>query len=166
VAEPSDQKEETEAGGHAKAPAHLRRADPVLARLIDSNPGFDPLAWRAALPELDAFGALVFQVIGQQLSLAATRSILRRLAERFDGRLPTPRQLLGADPGEIRQAGLSRRKIATLRELARRFLDALFDVLELETLADEELEARLTAVPGVGPWTVHGFLIIALGART
>src|SRR5262249_58525656 len=48
---------------------HLRRADPVLARLIDGNPGFDPRAWRQELSPLDAFGALLFQVMGQQLSV-------------------------------------------------------------------------------------------------
>ena len=49
----------------------LRKADPVLARLIDARPDFRPRAWMAELPPLDAFGTLVFQVIGQQLSVTA-----------------------------------------------------------------------------------------------
>lgn len=48
----------------------------MIARLIDSHPDFEPRAWLSELSEMDAFGALIFQVIGQQLSLAATRSIL------------------------------------------------------------------------------------------
>jgi DNA-3-methyladenine glycosylase II len=134
----------------------------VLARLVDARPDFDPRAWLAELPQLDAFGTLVFQVAGQQLSLTATRAILRRLQERFGGRLPTPAELLAADPHDIRRAGLSRRKVETLRALAERFVDGRLDPDELRRLSDEDVEARLTTVPGVGPWTVHGFLIIAL----
>ena len=52
----------------------LREADPVLARLIDSRPDFRPRAWLDELPPLDAFGTLVFQVAGQQLSVASTRA--------------------------------------------------------------------------------------------
>jgi DNA-3-methyladenine glycosylase II len=147
----------------ARAIAHLRQADRVLARLIDSHPDFDPRAWLSDLPEMDAFGVLIFQIIGQQLSLAATRGILGRLVDRFDGRLPTPSQLLAADPEDLRRAGLSRRKVQTLRALTERFEDARLSVRELQTLPDEEVEARLTEVPGVGAWTAQGFLIIALG---
>ena len=57
----------------------LRNADPVLARLIDAHPDFRPRAWIDQLPGLDAFGTLIFQVIGQQLSVRATRNILSRL---------------------------------------------------------------------------------------
>ncbi len=147
----------------ARALAHLRRADPVIARLIDSHPGFDQRAWLSELPEMDAFGALIFQIIGQQLSIAATRSILRRLVELFGGRLPTPAEVLASDPEDIRRAGLSRRKAQTLRALAERFDDGRLSIAQLEALSDEEVEARLTEVPGVGAWTAHGFLIIALG---
>ncbi len=148
---------------HADALDHLRGADPVLAGLIDARPDFDPRGWLSELPEMDSFGVLIFQVIGQQLSLSATRSILRRLQERFGGQLPTPAQLLAADPDDIRRAGLSRRKVETLRDLAERFVDGRLSARELELLSDDEVEARLTAVTGIGPWTVQGFLIIALG---
>ena len=52
----------------------LRKADPVLAGLIDARPDFRPRAWMDELPPLDAFGTLVFQVAGQQLSVSSTRS--------------------------------------------------------------------------------------------
>ena len=136
----------------ARALAHLRQADPVMARLIDSHPGFDPRARLRELPEMDAFGTLMFQIIGQQLSLAATRSILDRLVDLFDG-LPAPAQLLAADPEDVRHAGLSRRKVKTLRDLAERFDDGRLSLAELRELPDEEVQARLTEVPGVGPWT-------------
>jgi DNA-3-methyladenine glycosylase II len=154
--------DETVRGRNAAALAALRKADPVIAALIDANPDHDPDAWLAALPKMDAFGVLIFQVIGQQLSVAATRTMLNRLLDRFGGRLPAPEQLLAADPDDIRAVGLSRRKVATLRELAGRFVDGRLDPDELERLPDEEVVARLTEVSGVGRWTAEGFLAIAL----
>jgi 3-methyladenine DNA glycosylase/8-oxoguanine DNA glycosylase len=76
----------------------LRGADPVLARLIDARPDFRPRAWMDQLPPLDAFGTLVFQVAGQQLSVSSTRAIIAHLQQRFGGHLPTPAELLAADP--------------------------------------------------------------------
>src|SRR6266446_3819887 len=106
-----------------KARAFLRNADPVLGRLIDARPDFRPRAWLDQLPPLSAFGTLIFQVAGQQLSVAATRAIVSRLQERFGGHLPSPPELLAADPEELRASGMSARKGATLRALAERFVD-------------------------------------------
>jgi DNA-3-methyladenine glycosylase II len=141
---------------------HLRRADPVLARLIDRRPDFDPRAWMAELPPMDAFGALLFQIVGQQLSVNSTRAILSRLQEHFGGHLPEPREILDADPAGLRRAGLSRRKVETVRTLAECFAVGELCDETFSGLSDEEIEAALTAIPGIGPWTVHGFLIIAL----
>jgi DNA-3-methyladenine glycosylase II len=146
-----------------QARSRLRNADPVLARLIDDRPGFDPRAWMAQLPPMDLYGALLFQVAGQQLSVAATRRILARIEALFGGRLPAPAELLGVDPGRLREAGLSWRKIATLRDLAERLTDGRLDQDVLSSLPDDELMAQLTAISGIGPWTVQGALIIALG---
>jgi DNA-3-methyladenine glycosylase II len=140
----------------------LRNADPVLARLIDAQPDFRPRAWMDELPALDAFGTLVFQVIGQQLSVRATRAILSRLEEHFGGRLPTPAELLAADPQVLRESGMSARKGATLRTIAGRFVDGRLSDGALSGMTDDEIEAVLTEVPGIGPWTAHGFLILAL----
>jgi DNA-3-methyladenine glycosylase II len=147
---------------HDPAVDHLRRADTVLARLIDAHPDFDPRAWRKELPPLDAFGTLLFQVMGQQLSVPSTRAILRRVQALFEGRLPTPSEFLAASPEDLHGTGLSRRKVATVRAAAEEFVAGRLSDEELEHLSDEEIEARLTAIPGVGPWTVQGFLIIAL----
>ena len=141
---------------------YLRNADPVLARLIDERPAFDPRAWMAVLPPMDLYGALLFQVTGQQLSIAATRSTLARIQALFGGHLPTPEELLGVDPTELREAGLSWRKVSTLRDLAERLTDGRLNLDVLSSLPDEELMAELTAIPGIGPWTVQGALIIAL----
>ena len=150
------------AEGLEQARSYLRNADPVLARLIDDRPAFDPRAWMAQLPSMDLYGALLFQVTGQQLSVLATRRILARIEALFGGRLPAPAELLEVDPGKLREAGLSWRKVSTLRDLAERFSDGRLSEDVLSALPDEEVMAELTAVPGIGPWTVQGALLIAL----
>jgi DNA-3-methyladenine glycosylase II len=145
-----------------KAREFLRNADPVLARLIDARPGFRPRAWLDELPPLDAFGTLIFQVAGQQLSVAATRTIVSRLQDRFGGHMPSPAELLAADPEVLRASGLSYRKGTTLRTLAEGFVDGRLSDEAFSRMTDDEVEAALTEVPGIGPWTAHGFLLVAL----
>jgi len=147
------------------ARAHLSAADPVLARLIAERPDFDPGAWMARLPPMDLFGAILFQVVGQQLSVAATRRIVSRIQALFDGHLPAPADVLAIDPAELRTAGLSWRKISTLRELAERFADGRLDPQALAALPDEQVISALTEIPGIGPWTAQGALLIALGRQ-
>ena len=145
-----------------KTRSYLSKADPVLAGLIDQRPEFDPQAWRARLPPMDLYGALLFQVTGQQLSVASTRSILGRIQDLFGGRLPRPAELLALDPAKLREAGLSWRKIGTLRDLAERLTDGRLDQEQLSSLPDDELMAALTVIPGIGPWSVLGALLVAL----
>ena len=145
-----------------KARESLRKADPVLARLIDTRPGFRPRAWMDELPPLDAFGTLIFQVAGQQLSVAATRTIVSRIERHFDGHLPSPAELLAAEPHVLRESGMSARKEATLRALAERFVDGRLSDEALARMTDAEVEAALTQVPGIGPWTARGFLLVGL----
>jgi DNA-3-methyladenine glycosylase II len=151
------------AGELQEARSYLRDADPVLGRLIADRPDFDPRGWITELPPMDLFGALLFQITGQQLSVAATRRTLGRIEARFGGRLPSPPEVLDADPAQFRADGLSWRKISTLRDLAERLTDGRLDPQELAMLADDELIAALTEIPGIGSWTAQGALIIALG---
>jgi DNA-3-methyladenine glycosylase II len=147
---------------YSAARSALSDADPVMARLIQEHPDFDPRAFLAQLPKMDAFGTLLFQIIGQQLSVAATRAILNRLESLFGGRLPTPHEFLKVDPERVHAAGLSKRKVATMRALAQAFVDGDLDDDALAVTSDAEIDAKLTAIPGIGPWTVNGFLLIAL----
>ena len=145
-----------------KARDFLRNADPVLAGLIDASPDFRPRAWMDELPPLDAFGTLVFQVAGQQLSVASTRAIISHLEQRFGGHMPSAAELLAADPQVLRDSGFSARKGATLRALAERFVDGRLSDAALAGMTDDEVEAALTEVPGIGPWSARGFLLVAL----
>jgi 3-methyladenine DNA glycosylase/8-oxoguanine DNA glycosylase len=85
--------------------------------MIDERPDFDPRQWREQLPTMDALGALLFQVGGQQLSESSKRASLGRMEALFGGRLPASEELLDEDPETRRGAGLSRRKVETEQEL-------------------------------------------------
>ena len=147
---------------YSAALSALSNTDPVMALLIQVHPDFDPRAFLAQLPKMDAFGTLLFQIIGQQLSVVATRAILNRLESLFGGRLPSPREFLEVEAERVHAAGLSKRKVATMRALAQAFVDGDLDDDALAVTSDSEIEAKLTAIPGIGTWTVNGFLLIAL----
>jgi DNA-3-methyladenine glycosylase II len=143
------------------AAAHLRRADPVLARLMDEQGPATPLFPR--LPTGDPYGALMRVICGQQLSVTAARAIYGRLLVRFGGRPPTPREVLVEDPDVLRPAvGLSRAKMVTLRSLAEHVVDGRLELDRLGELDDEALVAELTAVKGIGEWTAQIYLIAEL----
>jgi DNA-3-methyladenine glycosylase II len=154
-------------GGEARAQqirtglAWLQAADPVLAGVIDDRPGFDPDAWARRLPAMGLFGALVFQIIGQQISVIAATAIFGRLTQRFGGRVPDAGELAAVDLETLRALGLSRRKAATVLDLAQRFSDGRLAETELRELPDQEVISRLSQVKGIGPWTVQGALLIA-----
>jgi DNA-3-methyladenine glycosylase II len=145
-----------------RAQKHLSKADPVIGRYIERRPDFDPHAWLNELPPMDLFGSLLFQVAGQQLSVAATRRTLERVGSMFGGHLPSPEEVLAVDLDDLRKAGLSWRKVNTIRDLAERFADGRLETERLSKLQDDEFIAELTAVPGVGPWTAQGALLVAL----
>ena len=145
-----------------RAQNHLRQADPVIGQLIDRRPDFDPHAWLDELPPMDLFGSLLFQIAGQQLSVAATRRTVARITALFGGHLPSPDELLAVEPGDLRAAGLSWRKVGTLRDLAERLSEGRLDMERLTSLPDDDFIAELTAVPGIGPWTAQGALLVAL----
>jgi DNA-3-methyladenine glycosylase II len=152
-------------GGRLAAPEgmeHLRRADPVMRELVDRLGPLDDEGRRRGRPA-DAYGALLRSIVGQQLSTKAARSIFGRLTELFGGRTPTPQELLDADPEAVRSVGLSRPKVAYLRDLAQHVLDGSLELDRLDELSDEEISAELTAVKGLGQWTADMFLIFHLG---
>ena len=145
-----------------KAVATLREGDPVMARLIDEHGSLVKRDLARERPG-DAYGALLRSIVGQQLSTKAARTIYGRMTELFGGHAPTPRQLLAADPDEIRAAGLSRPKIAYLRDLAQHVEDGSLELDRLPELPDEEVSAQLTAIKGLGQWTADMFLMFHLG---
>ncbi|MEA2126238.1 MAG: DNA-3-methyladenine glycosylase [Solirubrobacteraceae bacterium] len=144
------------------ADEHLR-ADPVMARLIDEGGGPLPTEPDARGRPDELYGALVRSIAGQQLSVKAAQAIWRRLLERFDGRTPTPEQILADDPEALRAAaGFSRAKVAYLRSLAEHVLSGALEIERIRELPDDEVVTELTAVKGIGEWTAHMFLMFTL----
>jgi DNA-3-methyladenine glycosylase II len=139
----------------------LRAADPAMAALVDADPRLDPDRLFERLPA-DLWGALVLQVVGQQLSLAAAAAILARVEAPYGQRLPTPKELLGIDDGVLRTAGLSRAKAVYLKDLAARMEDGRLDPERLRQLDDDAARAELMQVKGVGRFTADGVLLLAL----
>jgi DNA-3-methyladenine glycosylase II len=141
----------------------LRRADPVLAALIDDYGGPLPEAPDTRGRPEDLYGALVRTIAGQQLSVLAARAIWRKLIARFDGRTPTPQEILADDPDELRvAAGFSRAKVAYLRSLAEHVIAGQLELDRLAELPDDEVIRELTAVKGIGEWSAHMFLMFTL----
>ena len=137
--------------------AHLASRDPALGRLMEA---VGPLR-RERLP--DPFMALVHAIVGQQISGAAHASVWRRLREAFPSF--TPEKLAAATPESLRACGLSLRKAAHIREIARRAHSGELDLAGLAALDDAALCAALCELPGVGQWTAEMLMIFSLGRR-
>jgi 3-methyladenine DNA glycosylase/8-oxoguanine DNA glycosylase len=140
---------------------HLVEADPALGRLIAQVGAF---TMRPA-PGHSLFRVLVHSIVYQQLTGRAAATILGRVNRLFaPKRCPTPRDLLEISPDRLRAAGLSTAKTAALRDLAARTLDGTVPSLSrVRQMEDEDIVERLTAVRGIGRWTVEMLLIFKLG---
>lgn len=145
----------------APAVAHLRAGDPVLRAVIEA---VGPYALEAR-PAKSLFQALARAITFQQLNGKAASAIHARvLAVLGKHGGPTPEALAAADDAELLGAGLSRAKLAALRDLSEKCLQRVVPTLaQARRLGDEELVERLTRVRGIGPWTVHMLLIFTLG---
>jgi 3-methyladenine DNA glycosylase/8-oxoguanine DNA glycosylase len=144
----------------AAALAHLRTADPKLAPVIDSARLCDLAPQRLG----SLFEVLLRAIVYQQLNGKAAGSILGRVQALFPGNKPEPRALLAIADEPLRAAGLSRNKLASLRDLAAKTVDGIVPTPAVaRKLSDAELVARLTEVRGIGPWTVHMLLMFNLG---
>lgn len=140
-----------------RATRHLSAADPVMAVLI-REVGPCRLEVRRGG---SSFAYLARAILGQQISVAAARSIAGRMRERFGAPL-RPEDILLATDGELRGLGLSRQKVAYLRDLAARTGDAL-PLGRLSRMPDEKVIEVLTVVKGVGVWTAQMYLMFRLG---
>ena len=145
-----------------KADKHLREADPKLRRIIDQQGPINPDEDRRG-SRPDAYEALARAIVGQQLSTKAAASIWEKVLAIFGGKTPIPKQVIEADPQDLRDAGLSWSKVAYFRDLAERIEDGELDVSSLDQLDDEQVIEELTAVKGIGRWTAEMCLIFSLG---
>ena len=134
-----------------------------MAALIDDFGGPLPEERDSRGRPADLYGALVRTIAGQQLSVLAARAIWTKLLAYFDGRVPTPQEILDEDPETLRAAaGFSRAKVVYLRSLAEHVLAGELELERLAELPDDEVIRALTAVKGIGEWTSHMFLMFTL----
>jgi DNA-3-methyladenine glycosylase II len=145
----------------AEGRAVLRAADPRMAALVDADPRLDPDAFFDHWPA-DLWSALVFQVIGQEISLVAAAAIRGRLEALHGGRLPTPAELLATDEEALRGIGLSRAKAMYLHDLAACLVDGRLDLDRLRALDNDAARKELTKAKGVGRFTADGVLMLTL----
>jgi DNA-3-methyladenine glycosylase II len=145
------------------AHAELAASDPVIAGLIKELGELDIDTRRRRRPPVDAYGMLLRSVIGQQLSVKAAATIYDRMLALFGGRTPTPEELLEVEPQDLREVGLSWRKVEYVRDLAGHVISGELELDELEGLSDDEVVAELTAIRGFGLWSAQMFLIFFYG---
>ncbi|MGA2450095.1 MAG: methylated-DNA--[protein]-cysteine S-methyltransferase [Polyangiaceae bacterium] len=142
------------------AASHLRRCDASLARVIDRA---GPLSLR--IEKLSSpLEALARSIVYQQLAGKAAAAIYGRVCDLFVRRRPTARAILALSDEALRGAGLSRNKMAALRDLAARSKDGTVPSLPaLQRMSDVEIIDRLVKVRGIGRWTAEMLLIFRLG---
>ena len=133
----------------AKLGELMRRVGPFRLRLKSQHSPFE---------------ALVESIIYQQIHGRAAFAILHRLLAAFGDMHPQPQHILAAPDAILRGCGLSANKARALRDLAAKTLDGTVPTLpRIRRMADAEIIERLTAVRGVGQWTVEMLLIFRLG---
>lgn len=142
------------------AEAHLVSVCPGMAAFVPRHEPFPEKFKRSA----DPYQALVRAVVFQQLSGKAAQTILGRVVAQFDPPFPKPEALVKAREPKLREAGLSRQKIAALKDIAAKRIEGVIPTARtLAKLSDEDIIERLTAARGVGRWTVQMYLIFSLG---
>ncbi|HEY0476393.1 MAG TPA: DNA-3-methyladenine glycosylase 2 family protein [Kofleriaceae bacterium] len=136
---------------------HLRSVDQKLAPVIDRH-GHPTLA-----PTTDAVRSLARAIVSQQLSGKAADTIWGRFVALYPGRrFPRPAAIAATPDAALRGAGLSGAKAAALKDLARHVIERRLIPARLPAASDDEIAAMLLPVRGIGPWSVHMFLMFAL----
>jgi len=139
----------------------LAKLDKKLAKLIASKPRFQ----LKISPIQSTYEALAESIVYQQLNGKAAASIFNRLKILTNETVfPTPEEILALPQPSIRAVGLSQAKTLALIDLSRKTIEGLVpEVEQLEGMTDQEVLDCLTAIRGIGPWTVNMLLIFRLG---
>ena len=142
-----------------RAVTHLKKSDPVMARIIAA---VGPCRFKVR-GEGTHYEAVFRSIQYQQLAGPAALAIHRRVQALYGGRDPTPEEFMTTPDGELRKAGLSRQKLAYLRDLSARVASRDVVMDGIHELPDADVITSLTRVKGVGRWTAEMFLIFRLG---
>jgi 3-methyladenine DNA glycosylase/8-oxoguanine DNA glycosylase len=146
-------------GNHGPSVRHLKRIDPVLARVIEAV-GPCRIQLRN---EGTHFQALTRAIVFQQLSGKAAGTIFGRFNALYVGGEATPEAVLASTDEQLRGVGLSRQKVGYLRDLSSKVVDGTLPLDAVESMGDDDLIAHLVQVKGIGRWTAQMFLMFRLG---
>jgi len=146
---------------HEHAHQHLAATDPRLAALIARSLRYNVKPVQSLRP----FDALAESIAYQQLSGKAAATIFGRVRALYPGqKYLDPKKILATPNDSFRAAGLSRSKIAALKDLAAKTIDGTVpSARAIAQMSDEEIIVRLTEVRGIGRWTVEMLLLFDLG---
>jgi DNA-3-methyladenine glycosylase II len=144
---------------HRPSVRHLKRVDPVLARVIEQV-GPCRIELRT---DGTHYNALTRAIVFQQLSGKAAGTILSRFNAIYPANAPTPEAVLATSDERLRAVGLSRQKIAYMRDLSLKVTTGDLPLDAVEHMADDDLIAHLVQVKGIGRWTAQMFLMFRLG---
>ena len=142
----------------AQAALILAKRDAVIRRFVDEVgvPVFPK-------PQGTHFASLVRSITSQQLAGGAARAIHQRVVEVLRGEV-TPERILETSPSELRAAGLSNNKVASIVDLATKVADHSLSLngRRMASESDSEIASELTSVRGIGKWTADLFLMFRL----
>ncbi|MFM2432283.1 MAG: hypothetical protein RLZZ511_3497 [Cyanobacteriota bacterium] len=144
---------------HRPAIAHLQKSDPVMKQLIRE---FGPCDLGQTPVTDSLFSALVKSIVFQRISIKAAATVHGRLLALYPKGLPTAEQLLQTEDEVLRAIGLPLSKVVYLKDLAQHVLDGLPEMAGLIGLTDAEIMQRLTAIKGIGQWSVQMILMFQL----
>ena len=146
---------------HEDAHQHIAATDPRIAALIARSPRYNI----KPAPLIRPFDALAESIAYQQLSGKAAATIFGRVRALYPRRrYLDPKKILATPDESFRAAGLSRSKIAAVKDLAAKTIDGTVpSARAIARMSDEEIILRLTEVRGIGRWTVEMLLLFDLG---
>lgn len=133
---------------------YLKSVDQLLGDAIERIGKIE----RVIIPEL--FPALVYAVVGQQISLKAAKTIWGRIQERFED--ITPERMAEASVEEIRLCGMQSTKAGYIKGIAQTIANGEFDLNEMATLSDKDAIKKLSSLNGIGVWTAEMLLLNCL----
>ena len=133
---------------------YLKKRDKVLGRAIDEI----GIIRRPVIPDL--FTALIWNIVGQQISSKAANTVWNRMLDRYSP--ITPETIMAITAEEIQKCGMSNRKANYIKGIAEAVVQGKLNLLELKHLPDDEVIKRLSSLPGIGVWTAEMLMIFSM----
>jgi DNA-3-methyladenine glycosylase II len=138
-----------------------------VAFLLKKDPKMRRLVQKYRLPELEKkenlFGALIYEIIGQQLSGKVAKILYSRFLKLWPKKkFPEPKNVLKMPDRKIRDCGCSWAKVKYIKALAKSVANGQLNLKSLHRVSDDEARKQLLSVKGIGPWTCEMFLIFSL----